>query len=95
MGIADNNECLRVHLVNQDLIARLLKLPLAWLPMGKLLLVVDLSMLLAVSIAFIKHQHHHTDGNRASLGMIFSKGATTGGADNNECLRVHLVNQGL
>ena len=35
-----------------DLIARLLKLPLAWLPMGKLLLVVDLSMLLAVSIAF-------------------------------------------
>lgn len=35
-----------------DLIARLLKLPFAWLPMGKLLLVVDLSMLLAVSIAF-------------------------------------------
>ena len=35
-----------------DLIARLLKLPLAWLPMGKLLLVVDLSMLLAGSIAF-------------------------------------------
>lgn len=35
-----------------DLIARLLKLPFAWLPMGKLLLVVDLSMLLAVSVAF-------------------------------------------
>ena len=35
-----------------DLIARLLKLPFAWLPMGRLLLVVDLSMLLAVSIAF-------------------------------------------
>ena len=35
-----------------DLIARLLKLPFAWLPMGKLLLVVDLSMLLAVSAAF-------------------------------------------
>jgi uncharacterized membrane-anchored protein YitT (DUF2179 family) len=35
-----------------DLIARLLKLPFAWLPMGKLLLVVDLSMLLAVSITF-------------------------------------------
>ena len=35
-----------------DLIARLLKLPFAWLPMGKLLMAVDLSMLLAVSIAF-------------------------------------------
>lgn len=35
-----------------DLIARLLKLPFAWLPVGKLLLVVDLSMLLAVSVAF-------------------------------------------
>ena len=35
-----------------DLISRLLKLPFAWLPMGKLLLVVDLSMLLAVSITF-------------------------------------------
>lgn len=35
-----------------DLIARLLKLPFAWLPVGKLLLAVDLSMLLAVSIAF-------------------------------------------
>lgn len=35
-----------------DLIARLLKLPFAWLPVGKLLMVVDLSMLLAVSIAF-------------------------------------------
>ena len=35
-----------------DLIARLLKLPFAWLPVGRLLLVVDLSMLLAVSIAF-------------------------------------------
>ena len=35
-----------------DLIARLLKLPFGWLPMGKLILVVDLSMLLSVSIAF-------------------------------------------
>ena len=35
-----------------DLIARLLKLPFAWLPMGKLLMAGDLSMLLAVSIAF-------------------------------------------
>lgn len=35
-----------------DLIARLLKLPFAWLPVGKLLLAVDLSMLLAVSFAF-------------------------------------------
>lgn len=35
-----------------DLVARLLKLPFAWLPVGKLLMVVDLSMLLAVSIAF-------------------------------------------
>jgi len=35
-----------------DLVARLLKLPFAWLPVGKLLLVVDLLMLLAVSIAF-------------------------------------------
>ena len=35
-----------------DLTARLLKLPFAWLPIGKLLMVVDLSMLLAVSIAF-------------------------------------------
>ena len=35
-----------------DLIARLLKLPFAWLPIGKLLLAVDLAMLLAVSLAF-------------------------------------------
>jgi len=35
-----------------DLIARLLKLPFAWLPIGKLIMVVDLSMLLSVSIAF-------------------------------------------
>ena len=35
-----------------DLIARLLKLPFAWLPVGKLLMVVDLSLLLAVSVAF-------------------------------------------
>lgn len=35
-----------------DLIARLLKIPFAWLPVGRLLLVVDLAMLLAVSIAF-------------------------------------------
>lgn len=35
-----------------DLIARLLKLPFAWLPVGKLLMAVDLSMLLAVAVAF-------------------------------------------
>lgn len=35
-----------------DLIARLLKLPFAWLPVGKLLMAVDLSMLLAVAAAF-------------------------------------------
>ena len=35
-----------------DLIARLLKLPFAWLPMGKLLMVVDLTMLLSVSLVF-------------------------------------------
>ena len=35
-----------------DLIARLLKLPFAWLPMGRLVMVVDTAMLLSVSIAF-------------------------------------------
>ena len=35
-----------------DLIARLLKLPFAWLPVGKLLMPVDLLMLLAVAAAF-------------------------------------------
>ena len=35
-----------------DLIARLLKLKLAWLPMGKLLLAVDLLVILAVAAAF-------------------------------------------
>lgn len=35
-----------------DLIARLLKLPFAWLPVGKLLMAVDFAMLLAVSVAF-------------------------------------------
>ncbi len=35
-----------------DLIARLLKLPFSWLPVGKLLLAVDLTMLLCVSAAF-------------------------------------------
>ena len=35
-----------------DLISRLLKLPFAWLPMGKIIMVVDLVMLLAVSAAF-------------------------------------------
>lgn len=35
-----------------DLIARLLKLPLPWLPMGKLLLVVDLLVIVAVALAF-------------------------------------------
>lgn len=35
-----------------DLIARLLKLPFGWLPMGKLLLAVDLVMLSAVSFVF-------------------------------------------
>lgn len=46
-----------------DLIARLLKLPFAWLPVGKLLMAVDLSMLLAVSIAF-------RSLNSALYGMI-------------------------
>lgn len=46
-----------------DLTARLLKIPFAWLPVGKLLLVVDLSMLLAVSIAF-------RSMNSALYGMI-------------------------
>lgn len=35
-----------------DLIARLLKLKLAWLPMGKLLMVIDLAVILAVAVAF-------------------------------------------
>ena len=35
-----------------DLIARLLKLPFAWLPIGKLVMVVDLAMLLSVAVAF-------------------------------------------
>ena len=35
-----------------DLIARLLKLKLAWLPMGKLLMVIDLVVILAVAVAF-------------------------------------------
>ena len=35
-----------------DLIARLLKLKLAWLPMGKLLMVIDLVVILAVAAAF-------------------------------------------
>ena len=35
-----------------DLIARLLKLRLAWLPMGKLLLVIDLVVIVAVALAF-------------------------------------------
>ena len=35
-----------------DLIARLLKLKLAWLPMGKLLMVIDLVVILAVALAF-------------------------------------------
>ena len=35
-----------------DLTARLLKIPFAWLPVGKLLMAVDLLMLLAVSVAF-------------------------------------------
>ena len=35
-----------------DLIARLLKLPFAWLPVGRLLMAVDFAMLLAVSVAF-------------------------------------------
>lgn len=35
-----------------DLIARLLKIPFAWLPMGKLLMVVDLVLLAAVSLVF-------------------------------------------
>lgn len=35
-----------------DLIARLLKLKLAWLPMGRMLLMIDLLVILSVSIAF-------------------------------------------
>ena len=35
-----------------DLLARLLKLKLAWLPMGKLLLVIDLVVIVLVSIVF-------------------------------------------
>ena len=35
-----------------DLLARLLKLKLAWLPMGKLLLVIDLVVILLVSLVF-------------------------------------------
>lgn len=46
-----------------DLIARLLKIPFAWLPMGKLLLAVDLVMLLAVAVAF-------QSLNSALYGMI-------------------------
>ena len=46
-----------------DLTARLLKIPFAWLPVGKLLMAVDLLMLLAVSIAF-------RSMNSAMYGMI-------------------------
>ena len=35
-----------------DLVARLLKLKLSWLPMGRVLLVVDLLVILAVAVAF-------------------------------------------
>lgn len=35
-----------------DLIARLLKLPLPWLPMGKLLMGIDLVVIIAVAVAF-------------------------------------------
>lgn len=35
-----------------DLIARLMKLPFPWLPMGKLLLIIDLVVILAVAVAF-------------------------------------------
>lgn len=35
-----------------DLLARLLKLKLAWLPMGKLLLIIDAIVIVAVAIAF-------------------------------------------
>ena len=35
-----------------DLLARLLKLPLPWLPMGKLLMAVDLAVIAAVALAF-------------------------------------------
>ncbi len=35
-----------------DLIARLLKLPLPWLPVGKLLMAVDLIVIVAVALAF-------------------------------------------
>jgi len=35
-----------------DLAARLLKLKLAWLPMGRLLLIIDLAVIVAVAVAF-------------------------------------------
>ncbi|BDF66219.1 membrane protein [Oscillospiraceae bacterium] len=35
-----------------DIVARLLKLKLAWLPMGKLLMVIDLTVIVAVAVAF-------------------------------------------
>ena len=35
-----------------DLLARLLKLKLAWLPMGKLLMAIDLAVILAVAVTF-------------------------------------------
>ena len=35
-----------------DLIARLMKLKLAWLPMGKLLLIIDLLVIVAVAVSF-------------------------------------------
>lgn len=46
-----------------DLIARLLKLKLAWLPMGKLLMATDLVAILAVAIAF-------RSGNSALYGVV-------------------------
>lgn len=46
-----------------DLIARLLKLKLAWLPMGKLLMATDLVAILAVAVAF-------RSGNSALYGVV-------------------------
>ena len=46
-----------------DLIARLLKLPLPWLPMGKLLMIIDLVVIVAVAVAF-------GNLNAALYGMI-------------------------
>ena len=49
-----------------DLIARLLKLPLPWLPVGKLLLAVDLAVISAVALAFHSVDRELLDQNFGS-----------------------------